>query len=247
LKSQNIETLDEFEEEVGRGIKATVNSKQIKLGSSQFVNVPIENQELETAVYFSEDEAYRGKFTFTAQYRDGIWDLMNELAEKFHIQIVSGDNAAAANYLKSKMPKIKEMHFNQQPKDKLERVKEMQEKKFSVAMIGDGLNDAGALKQSNVGIAVAENINVFTPACDGIIDAKKLPQLNHFIEVAKSGKNIIKWAFFFSFLYNIIGLYFAVTGQLTPIIAAILMPLSSISIVVFTSVASNVVSKRLRL
>ena len=247
LKSQNIETLDEFEEEVGRGIKATVNSKQIKLGSSQFVNVPIENQELETAVYFSEDEAYRGKFTFTAQYRDGIWDLMNDLAEKFHIQIVSGDNAAAANYLKSKMPKIKEMHFNQQPKDKLERVKEMQEKKFSVAMIGDGLNDAGALKQSNVGIAVAENINVFTPACDGIIDAKKLTQLHHFIEVAKSGKKIIKWAFFFSFLYNIVGLYFAVTGQLTPIIAAILMPLSSISIVVFTSVASNVVSKRLRL
>ncbi|GGE44244.1 heavy metal translocating P-type ATPase [Psychroflexus planctonicus] len=245
LKSQNIDTLDEFEEEVGKGIKAKINSKEIKLGSSQFVNVPVDSQVNETAVYFSEDEAYRGKFTFSAQYRDGIWDLMNALADEYQIQIVSGDNQAEEQYLKSMLPKVKEMYFNQQPKNKLERVKALQDKKLSVAMIGDGLNDAGALKQSNVGIAVAENINVFTPACDGIIDAKKLTKLNQYIDVAKSGKKIIKWAFFFSFLYNVVGLYFAVTGQLTPIIAAILMPLSSISIVAFTSLASKLVSKKL--
>lgn len=245
LKSQNIDTLDAFEEEVGKGIKASVNNKEIKLGSSRFVNVPEAEQVNETAVYFAEDEAYRGKFTFTAQYREGIWHLLNELAATFHVQIVSGDNRAEAAFLKSMLPKVKQLYFNQQPKDKLDRVKALQVEGYTVAMIGDGLNDAGALKQSQVGIAVAENINVFTPACDAIMDAKQLPKLHHFISVAQSGKKIIKWAFFFSFLYNVVGLYFAVTGQLTPVIAAILMPLSSISIVAFTSLASSIVSKKL--
>lgn len=245
LQSQNIDTIDTFEEEVGKGIKATIHNKEIKLGSSKYVNVPQENVVDETAVYYSEDESYRGKFTFTAQYRYGIWNLLNTLADESKIQVVSGDNPSEETYLKTMLPKVKEMYFNQQPKDKLNRVKSLQDQNYTVAMIGDGLNDAGALKQSHIGIAVAENINVFTPACDAIIDAKKLTALNQFIDVAKSGKKIIKWAFFFSFLYNMVGLYFAVTGQLTPIIAAILMPLSSISIVAFTSLASNLVSKKL--
>ena len=246
LQSQKIDTLDRFEEEVGKGIVAKVNEKEIKLGSSQWVNVPAENQNTATTVYFSEDETYRGKFTFQANYRNGIWILLKSLFKNYQIQIVSGDNASEEAYLKSQLPFLKDLHFNQAPADKLIRIKETQERGLKVAMVGDGLNDAGALKQSNVGIAVAENINVFTPACDAIIDAKKLLHLDAFIEVAKKGKRIIKWAFFFSFLYNLIGLYFAVTGQLTPIVAAILMPLSSISIVAFTTLASNITSRNLK-
>lgn len=245
LKSQKIDTLDEFEEEIGKGIVAKLNEKEIKLGSAKHVNVPEVNQNTETTVYFSEDDAYRGKFTFQANYRNGIWDLLNKLLDQYEIQIVSGDNKSEEAYLKSKLSLVKDLYFNQTPNDKLERIKEMQNRGLKVAMVGDGLNDAGALKQSNVGIAVAENINVFTPACDGIIDAKKLLHLKDFVDVAKSGKRIIKWAFLLSFLYNLVGLYFAVTGQLTPIVAAILMPLSSISIVAFTSIASNLISRKL--
>lgn len=247
LKSQNIFTLDEFEEEVGKGIKAKINQKEIKLGSSKFVDVPHGNQENETTVYFSEDDTYRGKFTFSAQYRDGIWDLINSLTQDFQVQVVSGDNDTEKSFLQAKLPKVKHLYFKQNPSDKLQRVKALQNINLNVAMVGDGLNDAGALKQSNVGIAVAENINVFTPACDAIIDAKKLIELKHYLNVAISGKKIIKWAFLFSLLYNVIGLYFAVTGQLTPIIAAILMPLSSISIVAFTTIASNLASKKLKI
>lgn len=112
-------------------------------------------------------------------------------------------------------------------------------------MVGDGLNDAGALAQSDVGIAISENVNVFSPACDGILDASKFKQLNQYIKASKSAMKIIKLSFGFSLLYNLVGLYFATTGQLMPVIAAILMPLSSISIVLFTTIATNLVGKKL--
>lgn len=111
-------------------------------------------------------------------------------------------------------------------------------------MLGDGLNDAGALKESDVGVAVSENTSQFSPACDAIMDSNEIGKLHKFIQYAKSGKTIITWSFILSILYNIVGLSFAVQGVLSPVIAAILMPLSSISIVSFVTLATSVSAKR---
>ncbi|HBC04872.1 MAG TPA: heavy metal translocating P-type ATPase, partial [Aequorivita sp.] len=138
------------------------------------------------------------------------------------------------------------LYFNQKPDDKLNFIKTLQQKGKQVLMIGDGLNDAGALKQSNVGFVISENTNVFSPACDGILDASQFHRIGDFLNLSIKGVKIIKWAFLFSLFYNLIGLAFAVTGHLKPVVAAILMPLSSISIVVFTTVATQFVGKKLR-
>ncbi len=112
-------------------------------------------------------------------------------------------------------------------------------------MVGDGLNDAGAFAQSDVGVAVAEDVNVFSPACDAILDAKRFDSLKDFLDLSQQGMKVIRRSFLFSLFYNLIGLYFAVTGQLEPVIAAILMPLSSISVVVFATISTNYYGRKI--
>ncbi|HDZ15574.1 MAG TPA: heavy metal translocating P-type ATPase, partial [Pricia sp.] len=97
-----------------------------------------------------------------------------------------------------------------------------------------------------VGIAISENVNVFSPACDGILEASSFKQLYSYILASKKAMAIIKYSFILSLSYNILGLYFAVTGQLQPIIAAILMPLSSISVVSFATVMTNLMGRKLK-
>jgi P-type Cu+ transporter len=113
-------------------------------------------------------------------------------------------------------------------------------------MIGDGLNDAGALQQSNVGIVISDDINNFSPGCDAILEGKQFPNLKKLIDYCRQEKKIIYGSFIISILYNIVGLYFAVQGDLSPVIAAILMPVSSVSIVIYTSVVSSILAKNIK-
>lgn len=161
--------------------------------------------------------------------------------------MISGDNASEKTRLQVLLGKDAGMFFYQGPEDKLEYIKHLQSSGQKVMMIGDGLNDAGALKQSDVGIAVAENSNNFTPASDAIIDAKELPKLDIFIKLCKANRNIITASFILSILYNLVGLYFAIQGILSPLIAAILMPASSLSILLISFGASNLIARRMKL
>lgn len=245
LNEHNIISLNHFEEHLGKGIEATYNSNHIKIGSASFVGAQ-ESSVLNTQVHISTNNEYKGKYTFYNRYRKGLSKLFNTLKKQYDLVILSGDNEGEFENLKKILPSKTKLIFNQKPNDKLDYIKYHQTEGAKVLMIGDGLNDAGALAQSNVGIALSENVNVFSPACDAILDASKFNQLDTFISASKSAINIIKWSFLLSFIYNIIGLYFAVTGQLAPVIAAILMPLSSISIVVFTTIATNLLGRKLK-
>ncbi len=245
LNNHDILTPDAYEEHLGKGIEARYKNKNIKVGSAPFVGHSSHGNTLTTTVHVSTNDKYKGKFTFYNAYRKGVSQLFNTLKKEYDLVILSGDNAGEKDNLRKLLPTKTKLLFNQKPEDKLDYIKYHQNEGASVAMIGDGLNDAGALAQSQVGIAISENVNVFSPACDAILDASKLNQLSSYIKIAKSAITIIKWSFVLSFIYNIIGLYFAVTGQLAPVIAAILMPLSSISIVAFTTLTTNILGRKL--
>ncbi|MCG8881690.1 HAD-IC family P-type ATPase [Tenacibaculum finnmarkense] len=238
--------VDSFKEYTGKGIEARCNGVDVKIGSSSFVNNTKEKLNLDTSVHSSFDGIYKGKYVFKNAYRNGVKDLFSELNTNYNLAVVSGDNEGEKKFLETLLPKNTSFLFNQKPEDKLNYVENLQNKGESVIMIGDGLNDAGALAQSNVGISLSENINVFSPACDAILDASKFNEIGNYIKVSKKAIKIIKYSFILSLCYNLIGLYFATTGQLKPVIAAILMPLSSISIVLFTTIATNLLGKKIK-
>jgi len=245
LNEYDILTLDTFEEHLGQGIEAKYEDQNIKIGSAPFVGFTSDTTTLNTAVHVSANNKYKGKFTFYNKYRKGLSQLFNSLKKDYDLVILSGDNAGEKENLTKLLPTKTKLLFNQKPEDKLEYIKYHQSEGAKVLMIGDGLNDAGALAQSHVGIAISENVNVFSPACDVILDASKFNQLFNYIKVSKKAIKIVKWSFVLSFIYNIIGLYFAVTGQLSPVVAAVLMPLSSISIVVFTTITTKILGEKL--
>ncbi|AZI67148.1 HAD family hydrolase [Kaistella daneshvariae] len=227
--------VENFLEIAGKGYSGTVRGKSYKIGSASFNSQQSKN--LETAVYISSDETYLGKYIFTNEYRGNMAEMFGKFQE-YPIHILSGDNASEENSLKSLVPHIAGMKFNQSPENKLNYIKELQDENRKVAMLGDGLNDAGALKQSNVGIAVADDTHSFTPSSDVIMAGEKMPFLRDYFDLSKDAITIVKITFGISFFYNIIGLSFAVTGHLSPLVAAILMPISSITVVIFTSVAT---------
>ena len=243
LKVNDIVTLDTYKEHLGLGIEGTYKNERIKIGSSKFLLQS--DNDPKTSVGVSTNDSYKGRFIFENTYRKGLSELSEILAKDYRLIILSGDNDSEREKLQYMLPETTAMYFNQSPKDKLYFVKHLQEKGNKVMMIGDGLNDAGALAQSDVGIAVSENINVFSPACDGILDANHFTSLSNYLKLSKKAINIIKWSFLLSLLYNLIGLSFAISANLSPVIAAILMPLSSISIVFFTTIFSNYYGRKL--
>ena len=232
-----------FKEFTGKGIKAKIDNTTYKLGSCNFVKCT-DNSKTETNIYIAINNQIKGRFIFKNAYRNGLSEVFNRLKNSYKLIILSGDNDGEKSRLEKIIPNKTEMVFNQKPEDKLNFIKSLQKKGEKVLMIGDGLNDAGALAQSDFGIAISENTNVFSPACDAILDASEFNQLPNFLKWSKQTIKIIKLSFVFSLLYNIIGMYFALTGQLSPIVAAILMPLSSISIVIFVTILTNFVSKK---
>ena len=245
LNQHEILTLDTYEEHLGKGIEANYQNHNIRIGSAPFVGYKTDIATLNTTVHISTNNQYKGKFIFYNKYRKGLSQLFNTLKKEYDLVILSGDNSGEESNLKKLLPTKTKLLFSQKPEDKLEYIKYHQTEGAKVLMIGDGLNDAGALAQSDVGIAISENVNVFSPACDAILDASKFNQLYNYIKVSKSAIKVIKWCFILSLIYNIIGLYFAVTGQLAPVVAAILMPLSSISIVAFTTITTNILCRKL--
>jgi Cu+-exporting ATPase len=233
--------VENFKEFSSEGVQGSINGRTIRLGNAAFAqaDADTDNIELLSRVYVSIDGKFLGYFSIDNKYRDGLEALLGGLQRNYHTHLISGDNEGEKQRLLKWFKNEDNLHFNQKPLQKFEYIKELQSNKHSVLMIGDGLNDAGALHQSQVGITIADNIYNFSPACDGILESGKFSSLLSFLRMSKGAINIVKISFGISFVYNIIGLSFAVNGYLTPIIAAILMPASSVTIVVFVSLATN--------
>ena len=251
LKGKEKFAVSLFKEKTGKGIEGVILGNKVKVGSVEYVS-NLENsdsvfepkKDFGTRVYLSLNNKVVGYFNFSTEYRKGIKELLKNLSADYSISLLSGDNDSEKDKLIEYFGKETGLFFQRSPQSKLDFVKDLQNIGRKTLMVGDGLNDAGALAQSNVGIAVTEDTNNFSPACDAILEADKIDKLFDFIKFSKTSVKIILVSFIISFFYNLIGLGFAVMGLLSPIVAAILMPVSSISVVVFATISTNLLAKK---
>lgn len=234
----------DYQEKVGRGISGLIDGQLIRLGSTAFLGIDPITQIQGSAVHVMIEDQYLGSFLSSQQWRNGFKELVLSLGRHADLHLLSGDQEHDRKSLIPFFPSIQHMHFRQSPQNKLDYIKTLQNKGHKVLMFGDGLNDAGALKQSDLGVAVTDNINNFTPGCDAILDGSNFNRIPNFIRQAKDAVRVIHMSFGISLAYNALGLFFAVQGTLSPLIAAILMPASTITIISFTSIAARLYARK---
>ena len=247
-QKEQLLNVDAFKEFTGKGIEGIVNNLAVKMGSASFIgetNPNLISYDTGTHVHLLMNNLLMGNFSVSNHYRPGLKQTVHQIKDQqYELHVLSGDYDLEKNNLQQLFGKDTTLHFQQSPQQKLSYIKTLQSANKNVLMLGDGLNDAGALMQSNMGIAVSDNTARFTPACDAILDGTCLNKLDKFLQYARDGKKIVTASFILSIIYNIVGLSFAVSAQLSPMVAAILMPVSSISIVLLVTLLSTIVAKK---
>jgi P-type Cu+ transporter len=250
IVSDTLNEISEFKEIQGKGLEAVHNGSKIKLGSAEFTGYPggvFDDQVNRTKVHLSINGIYSGFFEISNHYREGVLEVLKELQNNYNIYLLSGDSEGEKDNLLNYFKEDSNLLFKQTPQNKLDFIKRLQNEGKRVLMIGDGLNDAGALSQSDFGISVTEDISSFSPACDAILDAGSLKKINSFLKFSKDNSKIIYFSFIVSLLYNIGGLAFAVNGLLTPLVAAVLMPVSSLTIFAIAVTGTQLYARRRKL
>lgn len=246
LGKVNKHTVDHYKETPGEGINALIGNHEVRVGSGKFLFAQFEETAGQTRVHILVNSKYCGYFTFRQNYRDGLKQTVASLSA-CQTFLISGDSDHEKEQLLTVFRSADKMMFSQSPQKKLEFIKLLQRLKGRVMMMGDGLNDAGALRQSDLGVAVTDNINNFSPGCDAILDGRSFKKLPAFLKFSKNTVSIIHFSFLISLTYNLVGLSYAVSGNLSPLTAAILMPLSTATIISFTTIATHSAAKRRKL
>lgn len=252
LEAEPIKEIDSFQDFPGEGICGTSGNIVLKAGSHSFIGmikeegVIISDREhsAETRVYVAINDLPKGYFRIGNKYRNGITGMATEIEKDYEVEVLSGDTEAEKENLESIFPGANAIMFNMKPVDKRKHIEELLATGKRVMMVGDGLNDASALAQSSAGISVTEDVYNFTPSSDGIISAKALYLLPQFLNFTKQSVRVIQESFVISLVYNVIGLSVALTGNLSPLFAAILMPVSSVTVVVYTTLRTAFTAKR---
>ena len=231
--------VEDYEETAGCGLESVIEGHAVRLGSKAWlaqsrIVVPEQALPAGSVVALAIDGRFRGAFVLANPLRPETERMLTELSGRYELALLSGDNERERERFKALFGNQSGLHFNQSPLDKLGFIRSLQESGKRVMMVGDGLNDAGALKVSDVGVTVIEQASAFSPASDIILSATQVPRLGAILELARRSTRLVRWGFGISGLYNLAGISIASAGVLSPLICAILMPLSSLTVVLFS-------------
>lgn len=231
-----------FEEASGEGVGARVRASYFRLGKASFLG--LSDDAATTAVYLEKDARVLGYFSFYQEIRESLAQIAEDLGRNYKLSLLSGDNAAEKGRFQNILGEKVQLAFNCSPHDKLKYLQSLQKDGQKVLMLGDGLNDAGALQQSEVGVSLCEKDISFFPASDALLMADSFSKLHRFLQLSREYKPVVYRAFALSLAYNVLGISVAAAGFLSPVVAAILMPISSVSVVLYSSLYTAYRAKR---
>ena len=231
-------TMTGFAEIPGCGIEARIEGHELRLGSRAWLGqscalVPNHQLAEGSASWLSVDGHIRGALVFSNSLRPHADKMLANVSRECEVALLSGDHERERARFSRLLGPRAQLYFNQTPLKKLSLIQQLQNSGRTVMMVGDGLNDAGALRQSDVGVAVVERTGSFSPASDLILEADQVPNLHRLLRFARSCTRVVRASFGISAIYNIVGVSIAAAGILSPLICAVLMPLSSLSAVLF--------------
>jgi Cu+-exporting ATPase len=234
----------EVEETAGKGIEGTVRGLSVRIGAAEFCGgTKLHMEQGEAQVHVAVGGVYRGCFAVHKRARSGMHAAVQGMRGMVHTHLLTGDTHVDADV--SAVFDAQAMHTGCSPTDKSAFIQQLQGGGDRVMMVGDGLNDAGALALSDVGMTVSETSAALTPASDAILDARSIDRLPQALRLTRAARRVVIMSLGLSLMYNVVGVSYAVSGHLTPLIAAILMPLSSVTVVGFVTLATTWSARRL--
>ncbi|KXB00498.1 ATPase [candidate division MSBL1 archaeon SCGC-AAA261G05] len=234
---------ENFKATRGKGVQATLNGKKILVGNRLFMKEAgidsnsIENElekledEGKTAMLVAIDDELVGICAVADTLKEDTIDAVKELKENgFETAILTGDNPRTANAIARKVG-IERVLAEVLPDEKTDEIKRLQSEVGRIAMVGDGINDAPALTQADVGIAIGTGTDIAIESGDIILVRGDLTGLVKGVKLSNETFKKIKQNLFWAFGYNTAAIPMAIFGLLHPIIAEIAMATSSVTVV----------------
>lgn len=238
-------SVDACSEVAGKGLHCLVGNYEVLIGSVQWlehngVNLGSPGSQLKQVTsYIAINDEVVGTVQLLSQLRNNVGEMIAAIRSKYRATVMSGDGPRDRDVLAQEFSE-QDLLFSLGPDQKAQNVVDRQNQGRPVLMIGDGLNDGPAMSVADAAIAVTDQTATLVPACDVIMRASSLPAVPYLLSLAKAMHTWIWVIFGVSMLYNVIGLTLALLGILSPLYVAILMPVSSLTVIALSVVGARV-------
>ena len=230
-KQIGLDEVSDVQASAGKGMTGKIGSAVIKVGSAGFVGFNGEINETGSHVFIAVDNTVYGVFILADEMKDNAGETIQSLKlQNIKTVILTGDKKEAAHLLADQIG-IDEIYAEVLPEDKTHIIKSLQDKGEIVCMLGDGINDAPAIAQADVGVAMGTGTDIAMETGDIILVKGDLLKLNQTFSLAKKTFQKIRQNLFWASIYNLIAIPLAIFGVLHPVLAEAAMALSSINVV----------------
>nr|MBP9235031.1 cadmium-translocating P-type ATPase [Hyphomonadaceae bacterium] len=211
----------------GLGVEGRIGRHTYRLGRTDWV----QDGAVGDGVGFAKDRTIVGKFELADVLRpDAIGTILDLRAGGYHIEILSGDSEGAVGNLAARLG-VKDFHSSLRPEDKVRRLKELGDAGRKVLMVGDGLNDAPALSAAHVSMAPGDAADIGRAAADFVFMGG-LDSVSDALRISRKARRLVHQNLVLAVIYNVVAVPFALAGFVTPLVAAIAMSASSLTVVV---------------